>query len=194
MRRIHRWIPLKRASDAELWCFLWSAPWINGRVNNGVASDLRRHHTHYDVIVMILVVLGHQQTPGNTITQLVLDRHLPLDKMAAISQTTFSNTFLWMKSLYFDSDFIEVCLQGTNWQWYSIGSGNGLMPNGRQAITWTYADPVHCCVYAALGVDELTLFYYRGDEITQYCAIQYLAAFRLLIYYVFIWAHSFVLV
>ena len=22
----HRWIPLTRASDAELWCFLWSAP------------------------------------------------------------------------------------------------------------------------------------------------------------------------
>ena len=22
----HRWIPLKKACDAELWCFLWSAP------------------------------------------------------------------------------------------------------------------------------------------------------------------------
>ena len=22
----HRWIPLTMASDAELWCFLWSAP------------------------------------------------------------------------------------------------------------------------------------------------------------------------
>ena len=22
----HRWIPLAKASDAELWCFLWSAP------------------------------------------------------------------------------------------------------------------------------------------------------------------------
>ena len=22
----HRWIPLRKASDAELWCFLWSAP------------------------------------------------------------------------------------------------------------------------------------------------------------------------
>ena len=32
--------------------FLWSAPWINGRVNNGEAGDLRRHRTHYDVIVM----------------------------------------------------------------------------------------------------------------------------------------------
>ena len=23
---IHRWIPLRKASDAELWCFLWSTP------------------------------------------------------------------------------------------------------------------------------------------------------------------------
>ena len=30
----HRWIPLTKASDAELWCFLWSAPWIHGWVND----------------------------------------------------------------------------------------------------------------------------------------------------------------
>ena len=22
----HRWIPLTKASDAEIWCFVWSAP------------------------------------------------------------------------------------------------------------------------------------------------------------------------
>ena len=49
----HRWIPRTKAIDAELWCFLWSAPWINDWVNNREAGDLRRHHTHYDVIVMI---------------------------------------------------------------------------------------------------------------------------------------------
>ena len=41
------WSPvnsLTKASDAELWCFLWSAPWINGWVNNPEAGDLRRHH------------------------------------------------------------------------------------------------------------------------------------------------------
>ena len=37
----HRWIPLTKANKAELWCFLWSAPWINTRE----AGDLRRHHT-----------------------------------------------------------------------------------------------------------------------------------------------------
>ena len=29
----HRWIPCTKASDVELWCFLWSAAWINGCVN-----------------------------------------------------------------------------------------------------------------------------------------------------------------
>ena len=45
------WIPRTKASDAELWGFLWSA-WINGRVNNREAGNLRGHHTHYDVTVM----------------------------------------------------------------------------------------------------------------------------------------------
>ena len=48
----HRWIPRTKASDAELWCFLWSAPWINGWVSNRETGDLRRHRAHYDVIVM----------------------------------------------------------------------------------------------------------------------------------------------
>ena len=48
----HRWIPLTKASDEERWCFLWSAPWINGWVNNREADDLKRHRAHYDVIVV----------------------------------------------------------------------------------------------------------------------------------------------
>ena len=39
----------------------------------------------------------------------------------------------------------------------SFSSGNGLAPKRRQAITWTNADPVHRCIYAALGGDELTV-------------------------------------
>ena len=51
VRGIHQ-SPMKNASDVELWCFLWSAHWINGWAINHEASDLRRHCTHYDVIVM----------------------------------------------------------------------------------------------------------------------------------------------
>ena len=44
----HRWIPLTKASDAEFWCFLWSAPELTVE-----AGDLRHHRAHYDVTVMI---------------------------------------------------------------------------------------------------------------------------------------------
>ena len=39
--------------------------WTNGWVNNRYAGDLRRHHTHYDVIVMVrlLVISYHSPRP-----------------------------------------------------------------------------------------------------------------------------------
>ena len=36
----------------------------------------------------------------------------------------------------------------------SIGLDNGLVPNRRQAITWTNADPVRLRIYAELDGDE----------------------------------------
>ena len=48
----NRWIPLKKASDAKLWHLLWSAPWLNGWVNNHESGKLKLHRAHYDVIVM----------------------------------------------------------------------------------------------------------------------------------------------
>ena len=64
----HWGIPLTKASDKDLWCFLWSVPhkgrwhgsfmfplicaWTNSWVNNPDTGDLRYHHAHYDVIVM----------------------------------------------------------------------------------------------------------------------------------------------
>ena len=50
----HWWIPLPKASEAELWCFLWSA--LRKRLNKQSKHrwcDLRRHRTHYDVTAMI---------------------------------------------------------------------------------------------------------------------------------------------
>ena len=52
----HRWIPLTKASDANHWYFLWSAPWIDSWVINRKAGDLRRYCAYHDAIVMIMVV------------------------------------------------------------------------------------------------------------------------------------------
>ena len=58
-----RWIPHTKASDAELWCFLWSASdWVNNRE----AGDLRRYCAHYDVIVMDTIIF----TPSITASRL----------------------------------------------------------------------------------------------------------------------------
>ena len=51
-----RWIPRTKASDAEIWYFLWSAPEWTIEINNREASDLRRHRDHYDVTIMISTV------------------------------------------------------------------------------------------------------------------------------------------
>ena len=69
----YQWIPRTKASDAELWCFLWSAPWINGLINNREASDLRSYRAHYDVIVMYAVLWptqskSHTQWHYNSVT------------------------------------------------------------------------------------------------------------------------------
>ena len=58
----HRWIPHTNASDAELWCFLWSVPWIKGWVNNREAGVLRGHRAHYDVIVMSEITKNRKET------------------------------------------------------------------------------------------------------------------------------------
>ena len=49
----HQWIPLTKASDAEL-CLKFSliCAWRNGLANNPNAGDLRRHRAHYDVTLM----------------------------------------------------------------------------------------------------------------------------------------------
>ena len=41
----YRWIPLSKASDAELWWFLLLSAWTNCWTNNRVAGLLRRHYT-----------------------------------------------------------------------------------------------------------------------------------------------------
>ena len=59
------------------------------------------------------------------------------DKMAAIFQTTLSNAFSWMTMLKFWLRFHWSLSQGSNYQYSSIGSDNGLAPARRQAIIWT---------------------------------------------------------
>ena len=57
--------------------------------------------------------------------------------MDAISQTTFSSAFYWIKMHELRLKFDWSLFLGSNQQYYSIGSDNGLAPSRRQAIIWT---------------------------------------------------------
>ena len=68
----------------------------------------------------------------------------------------FEMHFHEWKFLYFELNFTQVCSQGSNSQYPSIGSDNGLAPIRRRAIIWTNVDPVHSRIHASLGLNELS--------------------------------------
>ena len=77
--------------------------------------------------------------------------------MAAISQTTFSSAFPWLKLLYFNHNCNEICSLGSNWHYGSNGSDNGLAPNRRQAIIWTSNGLGYWRIYVSLGLNDLNM-------------------------------------
>ena len=104
--------------------------WINDWVNNCEAGDLRPHRGHYDVIVMcelhvcimmafkfckikytydnleeIIFIISSECFATNVIQGPGSLTHWGWEKMAAISQTTFSSAFSWMKMFEFRLKF-----------------------------------------------------------------------------------------
>ena len=79
--------------------------------------------------------------------------HRVRDKMVA----NFVNDIfkcISIKMFKFRLTFTEVCSQGSNGQYSSIGSDNGLAPNRRQAIIWT-SDGLGCRrIYVSFGLNE----------------------------------------
>ena len=55
------------------------------------------------------------------------------------------------KCIFMISNFIWVYCYGSNWQQTRIGLDDGLVPNRRQSINWTNADPIHRRINEALG-------------------------------------------
>ena len=72
----------------------------NGWANIGDAGDLRRHHTHYDVTVM-LAAWGTNFFLNISVSTPEGWPHWARDKIVIIWQTTFSNAFSWIKKYEF---------------------------------------------------------------------------------------------
>ena len=68
-------------------------------------------------------------------------------------QLAFSNSYTWMKLLYFDAHFNAICSQWWNW-WYTItGWDNGLALNMQQVIICTNDGIVYWCIYVSVCLD-----------------------------------------
>ena len=83
--------------------------------------------------------------------------HWGWDKIAANIWTTFSNAssliyiVFWLK---FHWNFSK----GSNYQYSSIGSDNGLAPVRWQAIIWINDGLVYWCIYVSLSLNELNTY------------------------------------
>ena len=69
--------------------------------------------------------------------------------MATILADDNSDAFAWM--IWISPKFVPRSPINNK---ASIGSGDGLALDRQQVITWTNADPVHWCIYVALGGDK----------------------------------------
>ena len=85
----HRWFPLTKARDLELWCFLWSAPERTVEETNRDAGDLSRHRAHYDVAVKEWMCVGVKD-----------------ENIAAIPGTNISVSYLFFKQLQMTWRFV----------------------------------------------------------------------------------------
>ena len=72
--------------------------------------------------------------------------HWGRDKMAAISQMSFSSACSWMKTFGFD-----ICSLVSNSQYFNIGSDNSLALTRLQANIWTNGGISNWRIYASLG-------------------------------------------
>ena len=50
-------------------------------------------------------------------------------------------------------------------EWKVLYFHSNFTPNRQQAINWTNADPVHWCIYAALGGDELNMILHMTQQL-----------------------------
>ena len=82
--------------------------WINGWINNGEASDLRRHHAHYDVPVMSHPKLNH-------------------DRVRVTNLKKWQKFKIWhfaKKKLHTTHLLDTICKYEMNWVWLVLYCGN----------------------------------------------------------------------
>ena len=113
------WIPLTKASDAELWCFIWSAP--------GQAVE--------QTIEMLLIWDASRSLwyHFNECYWYGALTHCPLGNVAIILNVWFWNIFQWLVSMYFQCHIVM-----TSQYWFRSWLGAVM----QQAVTWASVKPI----------------------------------------------------
>ena len=86
-----------------------------------------------------------------------LHQHNGVSKMVFCGRH-FSTAFLEWRYLNIKWNFIGICSWGCNWQYSGIGSGNGLVPNRRPAITWKMMTKFYDAIWRHM---ESSYWYHR---------------------------------
>ena len=105
---------------------------------NQNATIFTQENASQTVVCKMVAIRSRCKT--NTAVKLA---HLPPEHGRHFGRRHFQMNFLEWKWQNSDSNFTEICFRESNWWKASIGSGNGLAPNRRQAITWTNDDPIN---------------------------------------------------
>ena len=137
----HRWIARTKASDAELCSFLWTAPWINGWVNNREAGDLRRHRAHYDDIVMEngwcnLYAYLVDGWPGNC-TRIE-------DNRSIMKALTLMILLVYKIAHICDDDFQHVSVNENIYIFANFETCRNITHFTHKVLTWKNADILSC--------------------------------------------------
>ena len=125
-RWIHRWIPHTKGQWRGALMLSMICAWINSWVNNREAGDLRRHRSHYDVIVMHMFrvpsrysrVLRINMLPAcwSLITQRVSFTTIVIrvigTKLVSVCGKYFQICVLICRLFFNHSNFTEVFFQG----------------------------------------------------------------------------------
>ena len=88
-------------------------------------------------VAMVHAVYINALAPENCGYSINTYAYCGLDEMAAVFQTTYSNTFSWMKMYKFRIRFHLDLFSRVQLKKSSIGSDIGLAPSRRQGIIWT---------------------------------------------------------
>ena len=138
----------------------WLKQNMNKRFYPQNSSHISPSRASYGVsVVRIREKTGRVITLPHSISSFRIDKHTETcTKWTAFSRRYFQ-MFYSQKIFVFDSTLSKICSLWFYWQYVTIGSSNGLAPNGRHAITWTNVNQGLCCHLTPLCHTELKVWY-----------------------------------